>query len=448
MANIGYSESTGQYFDMETGKPVNAAAAETGPWESALIGAGKTFHDVGVNLGIADPIDSGQAMEDLSTVNPISTGVGQALPMMAPIPGALAAQVAGGAGMSYLAREPGTTGIADTILGGAGGGLGHMAGRVADKILGVKAMNTPMTDTAKAYVDTGGTVTPGMAWGGAAGDVAKSLESSIGSKVGGGAAYSGVKNANQKNMNKLAIDALGLDTGKFTKVGDDALNAAYDQIGDQFDDIARSVPSTQLDDALSADLKTYLGLTGRTKATLVKKGADIPDDGPITATGDSLMDMRSRLLKRNKTPSPDSPIYEDLIESIDDVMEANAPAGLAERYGDARGKYRLLKGVEKSISTDGNILPGRMSRQLRDWRSAEGKIGDLRTNVRAGSSQDLGVPYGNSGTAQRSVRAEDWPMAIPYYASGLLERSLLDLGTTATQTGAAVGRGLLSNEAE
>lgn len=437
---LGYSKSTGEYFDMETGQPVNAAAAETGPFESALIGAGKTFHDIGVNLGIADPINSDNAMEQLRSVNPISTGAGQIAPMLAPIPGGLAAQAIGGAGIGYLTRDPSSSGIIEAGLGGVGGGLGHMAGRVADKIFKAKAMNKPVTGLAKEYADTGGTLTPGMASGS---DFLKSAESMLASKPGGSTAFGGVTKANQKNMNRLALKGLGLEDQGFKTLGDDAINAAYDQIGGQFDDIAKSVGPVQLDDALSADLKTYLGLTGRTKATLIKKGADFPDDGAITATGDSLMDMRSRLLKRNKTPSVDSPIYDDLIDSIDDVMEANAPGGLAERYGDARGKYRLLKGVEKSISSDGNILPGRMSRQLRDWRGAAGDIGNLRTNVRAGSSQALGVPYGQSGTAQRSLTPSAVYEAPLYYG---LSKGLLDFtsaGTSGTQLGGAAGRGLL-----
>lgn len=444
---IGYSPSRGKYYDSETGEEVNAAAAETSPWEAALIGFGKTASNMASNIGLIDPIEDTGQMDQLRKVNPISTMVGEAAPYMAPVPGGLAAQVAAGGGLGYLGREGGSTGVGETLMGGAGGGLGHMAGRVADKIMGVKAMNTPMSDTAKAYVDTGGTVTPGMAWDGVAGDLAKSVESSVGSKVGGSAAYSGVKKANQENTNKLALEALGLGDKGFKTLGDDAINAAYDAIGDQFDKVAKAIPDVQLDDALSADLRVHLGKSARLADSLQKKGVKGFDgDGAITANGEGLMDMRSRMLKRNKTPSQDSPIYEDIIESIDDAMVSASPKGLKADYADARGKYRLLKAVEPSVNTDGNVLSGRLSNRLRDWRVDEGDIGKLRTNVRADSSQALGVPYGNSGTAQRSIKMEDWPMALPYYGAGLLERSLLDLGTSATQGGAAAGRGLLSQE--
>ena len=445
------AESGGRFFkrDGPDGQPIEISPAEyaqistakdTGPLESFLVGAGRTFSNIGENLGLMEPSDGGGAMSALRDQNPWSTMAGEVAPMLAPVPGGAVAQMAAGGGLGYLGsnEQEGSQGGA-AALGAAGGLAGHIVGRVASRVAGARSQNPiGMRQAAQDVYDTGGNVRLGEATGS---DAIKTLERAIEVTPGGKAAYAGTRGARDRNVNRLMRDALDIGDQNLKGFGDDAVEAAYDVVGSKFDNVRDAIPDMTVPAGLADDLRTYLGTSSRLKATLSKKGAQGFDaDGPMQVTGDSLMDMRSRILKRNKTPSNDSPIYDDIIESIDDLVEANAPPGLIDDWADARSNYRLLKIAEKSRSGKG-ISPAKLSNRMTDWRGAEGKIGDLRKNVKGLTSGDFTNTFGNSGTPEGLLGMATLPLSPLTYSAGAGLNSLLDLGNVGTRTGAALGRG-------
>ena len=175
---IGYSKSTGQYYDMDTKEPVNAAAVDTNPFQAGLIEAGKTYRNIGENLGLVDPADDADYMADLRAVHPAATTVGGiAAGMSMPIPGGLAAQMAGGGLMNYLSGDPESSGAARVGSGVVGAGLGDMAGRVVSKVLGAKQAMMPWTKKAAKTVSAEDVpISPGEAYGS---DFLKRIEQGI-----------------------------------------------------------------------------------------------------------------------------------------------------------------------------------------------------------------------------------------------------------------------------
>lgn len=417
-------------------------AKQTGVMESMLVGAGRTLHNIGTNLGIADPIEgSGNIMSALREQNPVSTMVGEAAPMMVPVPGGAVAQIAAGGGLGYMGSGEGDQQGLNTALGAAGGGVGHMAGRIASRIAGVRSQNPiGMKQPAQDVFDTGSNVRLGEATGS---DAIKTIERALEVTPGGKAAYMGTRGGRQNNVNNLVLDALDIGDQGIKAFDDNAVDAAIDSVGAKFDGVRDAIPDVGIPADLADDLRTYLGGSSKLKSTLAKKGAvGFDGDGSMIASGDAVMDMRSRLLKRNKTPSNDSPIYEDIIDSLDEVIEQNVPDSVMKEWADARSTYRFFKIAEKSRKGNGaDISPQKLSNRMRDWRNPSGAIGDVRKNVSGLTSRDFVNQFGNSGTAEGLLGAATLPISPLTYGAAAGLNSLLDMGNLATRGGAAAGRG-------
>ena len=91
---LGYSESTGQYYDMDTGQPVNAAAAEASPMEAFLVNAGEQLSNIPGMDKIFGPMPEGNTgMADLAAVNPVASFAGDVAPsMVGPVKAGLVGQ--------------------------------------------------------------------------------------------------------------------------------------------------------------------------------------------------------------------------------------------------------------------------------------------------------------------------------------------------------------------
>jgi len=117
-------------------------AAEQGPFESAMISAGRTVTEMGRMVGLAEPEDPivTEAIRELERQRPISTTVGQALPFVAPgvgvgaIPGTLARVTAGGALGAAEGGIVAAAGDQDVI---AGAGIGGVIGAGLEAIFPV-----------------------------------------------------------------------------------------------------------------------------------------------------------------------------------------------------------------------------------------------------------------------------------------------------------------------
>ena len=455
---------TGQVgrWNASTGKVdlVNQAAMDTSPAQAALIGMGETFHNIGRNLGLADEIPgAAEAMQDLSAVNPKSTFAGQIAPGFAPIPGGAAVQIGGGGLINYLTGDPESSAgmrVASGMAGGAiGEGLSRMADRVIGAIRGVKPKQKlvanpftgkPMAGQAAQDVNKAGTiVSPGEAWGS---DTLKGLETAIKSVPGGSGSY-GMK-ARQKNVNKLALNVFGLGD-KHKAVGDDAIDDILDVISKDFSDVQDAIPTFDVDADLADDIRDYAGVTRTYRKTLGKKGASgLAEGEPMTLTGDSAMSLRSRMLKKNKNPNESSVERGETIDALDEYIEKVAGDGLPQQWAEARAKYRFYKGLDKSLN-EADVSPAKLSRQMRDWRGAEGAIGDVRKMVKGLRSGDFKPPHGTPGTANQLLGAASIGTfgALPAAAKGLglLERSLVEGSSAGSRLSSAVARGLLSEPA-
>lgn len=447
---IGRSESTGKYYDMETGQEVNAAAAQTGPWESALIGAGRTVHNIGENLGILDNDPAADRyMQDLRTVNPKSTFAGEAGASMLPVMKEGRAVMAGQAALaSYATGDPNSSILGRLALGAGGQMAGDMIGRVITRaknlITGPSPIREGATDMAQQFKQTGGNLTPAQATG--SGNL-ETLEGYLQSRVGSAGTIKKLNQANQENANKLAMDAMGVSSTGRNKLTDDVLVEAEDAIGARFSNVARDMDNVHIPEELADQLRDISGKNRQAQRVwLNQTGTEIGTDGPIEATGEALMRMRTFASKRTTSSNinmRDDAI--DLIEQIDDLVEQASSNPKA--YAKARDQWRTLKSLDRagSISSAGDLNPTSAYGRLRSWRTAGSEQKVLRDNLQAASA--LQLPFGRSGTPERMGNPAMMPfnwLGAKAYVNAPASLAELGAGPAGNLGGGTMARGLLS----
>ena len=135
---------------------------------------------------------------------------------------------------------------------------------------------------------------------------------------------------------------------------------------------------------------------------------------PEQFTGRKLLDLRRRLGKQSselwkKGEGINAEIIDDLVDQLDDAVEASAPE-LVEGLTDARMRWKLLKTLEsgKAIGDSGDINPSSFQnfarRRYSGARYGEfgpGPMGDLLETLDA--YQRTAKPFRSSGTAERLI---------------------------------------------
>mgnify|MGYP001821832919 CR=1 FL=1 len=461
-----YINPDGSYED-EQGNPLSLAqaaaaktAAETSPLEAALVGAGRTFSTIGENLGLMDAQPGSiTAMEALRNQHPLSTMAGEAAPLLAPVPGGALAQMAAGGALGALSTNQAEGDqLTAGALGTIGGGLGHMAGRVLDRIFKFKPDTLVGGGQAARTAERLGdpAVTPGerTGWG-----WLKGTEAGIQGLPGGSSAYN--LKGRQAIVNQKALDVFNLG-GAHKTISDDAIDDIMDVIDTDFRAVEAAIPDVTLPAWLADDVRNVGGITGAFKNTVGSKpGVALGEAGEeMTLTGNAAMKIRSRMLRKNKNPNDLSVERGEAIDALDNFIEQSVPDGVMQDWAAARGKDRFSKGLEKA-NVDGDVSAAKLRTQLRDWSDATGSVKDARDLTRALNSPDFKRPFGRPGTAETLMNAAGLggggaigfglggvpgaiagAVAAPVvgYGTGALERGLLSAGSALSRSGAGAGR--------
>ena len=222
------------------------------------------------------------------------------------------------------------------------------------------------------------------------------------------------------------------------------VDATFDRLGTEFDRLARSttvsVDRRMMQELRNAEAQYHALVPDGMQIALLRQGHpyNIIDELQRFGTipGDTYQSYRSTFsrLSREATEPQMRRAFGRVVESMDDAMARQAPAGVADEWRNIRNQYRNLMAIEDAVrgaaseTAEGLISPQRLKQAVeqQNHRSYIRGQGDFADLARAGASTMRPLPQ--SGTANRAVA-----MAVPS-AVGAAGGSFL-----AGETGAAMG---------
>ncbi len=411
-------------------------AKDISPVQAALIGAGKTFTDIGrgaqgIYYGLtgdeervaelkAEEAEAERLYDPLRREQRGATFVGEMLPYLATAPlggtaGATAAAARGGAGagraLGMYAGEQAALGALQgglgapvgeagtgALIGGALGGALPFAGRgaanLADRGRGAIARAGEMTAA-------GVPLTPGQRLGS---NLLTRLEEVYSRVPGLGSAFESVGRGQQRAVNRMAAESIG-ETAE--EISGDVLARAGERIGRQFDEIIAEKPLYQFG-------RGFLKTARRLNRTIVDDELDAPVARKLTQRlvnrakagggfpAKEYQKINTRIGKKLKSLTIDPDEREALVtlkEALDDMVEAQMPRSRLEALQQARGQWRNLRDLEKVTDTvSGNVSGAKLANRLERLRGPRALAGDTPISQAGRIGRELRPLVPNSGT--------------------------------------------------
>jgi len=451
---LGYSESTGQYFDMDTGQVVNSAAAEASPMEAFMVNMGEQLSNIPGMDKIFGPMPEGDTgMADLEAVNPVSSFVGDVAPsMVGPVKAGLVGQGIYGTLQGAAMADENERGVG-AILGAAGSVAGDMAGRVVGRLRNmVKASQSgPGGRVQKELLEGGYQLTPAQQSGS---DAAMRIERSAEKTVQGQKITGAMREANQDQLQRVANQAIGLGDVP-NPIDRNARELAAEAIGKQMDDAAAGV-NVEISEGLGARISRIV------KNDDMLELPELPDGGVVSGT--DYMRIRSDLARAQRSAQGSARDYiSKTVGQLDDEFLDVATPEQAALYRQAREQYKNLIQLEKgqALSTDGLVNPKSLSNAMKSKtgygaRGTGNLLDESRTLIRDAenlSSRSINPMIGNSGTPEGGLNQFSIPellrgwAASKYYGGAMGMGGLLEAAPQAYPgLGANIGRGLLNED--
>lgn len=347
---------------------------------------------------------------------PLGGAVGQGASLMGNVArggatGAALGAVQGAGEADELANVP------KSAATGAGVGL-LVGGAVPAAIAGAQRVVSPMrvAPERQALVDAlrreGVDLTAGQRTG------SKPLmwaESTFGDMPGAGGKAAEIQNRQGQQFTQAIMRRAGSNDALATP---DAMNAAFNRLGQQFDDLA-SRNTLRMDAQFAQDMgdavRDYVGLVAPSqRAPIVDKIVDdvvqfARNGGAVD--GAAYQNLRSRLERaaRGSSDGDLSRVLRSIRGALDDAMERSIPATSPDKgaWSDVRRQYRNLIPIEKAATgageraAEGYISPAQLRNAVvnqgrRNYARGQGDLAEL---ARAGTVMN---PLPNSGTAPRS----------------------------------------------
>jgi hypothetical protein len=417
---------------------MTALAKEYSPVDAALIGAGKSFVDTWE--GVKQLFGQGRTEEEraeaerlyapLKAEHPTATGVGESAPYL--IAGGVAGagpslartvgrQALAGAGVGALqegdvANRVGST-VVEGAIGGAGGALGHVAGRLFGAGLDQAAphiQNAIARAQGLGYEVLPTTGLPGR-------NLKQVVQGSL--ETMPGSAYA-LDQLAQRNADRLAASAAEAIGQRGALLVDETLGAARKDIGGRIENIARSVPQVDVTPVIT-DLQRMLRtrtapmiagpedpvgeLVARTEAYLVDAAQKGGVTGPDLFTQQAAIGERARSIQMAHPVMADTLF--DLQQSLLKALEKSTPAARQGEMAKARGQYRTLSQLEAGQNVDpvtGKVHAGRLASYLQRKDRYGFTEGHNRTPLYEGTRflgrQQPELP--TSGTSERTMGRE------------------------------------------
>jgi hypothetical protein len=431
MADLMYSRSQDKYYrqnDLGEYIEVPKYQAEKGAVESAMIATGETLGGVwdwlapeSMQIGVNDPTNK-QAMQGLRELNPVATTVGDVLPSLATAPvtfgggliGNLAGQAALGAGTEYLLSGGDGKAAAMGAVGGIGGEIaGRIIGRATNAAKGFFQGTDDISAQAARYMETGGEVLPSQRYETKGLDI---IEKQLESGTYSGELFSDVAKRNQENLNELAVNALGIKG--VTDLTQTGLELADETLGQMFSDVASDIGTISVSREAIKDFADLApGMKYIKSPELKQFMAQMGEEGApdvIDLPANKLMQIRTELtsqIAHSKSASKTQALG-DALDQLDDLIAGQAGKEAGDAYQALRKKYELLQVLKSgNVVREGDVSQNLLRNKLKthygsSFENKMGRIdpnmGMLAQNVAAGTSKDFTVPFGRSGTAERS----------------------------------------------
>ena len=388
--------------------------ADEMPWhEQMLVGTGKAFTDIGRGGQAlwektkgrfgeldeermaelrADEEEAARLYAPLQEAAPVATFAGEMLPYLATAPigggGLTAAALRGGQGaMKKLAAGAGIEGLiggTQAALGSPIDDQGEAFGWGATISAGIPILGNALRHMGNRAVDAYQLakqadvdripLSPGQRLGS---EGLTKLEENVAKIPGMGSAFRGIDDAQQKGINRLALESIG-ETGEELSGG--VLREARENIGKRFEDAIGRNEAFNYDTKfkkLLRDVKTeWKGSVGKGAGT----------DVPLKAADDILQKIKdSRGMLSARRYQEISSDLSDLLDSgirgkekrmvrkiktgLDDMMERNLGGEKLTKFREARKQWRNLNDIKNSLDEvdleSGNISPLKLYNRLR-----------------------------------------------------------------------------------
>lgn len=472
--------------------PVHDPASRIGPFEAAIIGAGRSATRIGQgvqqiknwltgNEQAAAELKSRVEEESrlygpLAKKYPIATGIGESLPAMA-VPIGSPASLLGMAVRTGLATAlPGALEYGSpeerakrAVVGGLGGALGGAAGYGVGKLLqpvrNAAGVSDDAVNAAKriGYPVTAGDITQNPAL--------MNFENRLARSPGSAATMKGIADAKQTALNKAAARAIGENADN---VGEGVLASARNRIGGEFTSLQQKTAPQLGDDFINAltviDSENVARgpFASSEISRLVDKGLDLASQGKLS--GNAYKTIHTTLAREGTKAfrAGDSTLgqaYKTIRESLDDAAKASLTDADKAAWDTVRKQWSAFKVLTKgNVAEAGNVSAARAASAVRTkfpgFRYGEmtGDIADIArvgeafksvTNPNSGNlvQQMLynnlvtGVPLAIADKATASIYQK--PIVQQYLTKGLMD---MTPGRSAALNAALRPAGLLGAE--
>jgi len=202
------------------------------------------------------------------------------------------------------------------------------------------------------------------------------------------------------------------------------MDTTFDRLGAEFDRLARAttvnVDRRMMQELRNAEAQYHALVPEGMQIALLRQGNqhNIVDELQRFGTipGETYQSYRSIFsrLSREATEPQMRRAFGRVVDSMDDAMSRQAPAGIADEWGNVRTQYRNLLAIEDAMrgagvdTAEGLISPQQLRRSVesQNGRSYVRGQGDFADLARAGASTMKPLPQ--SGTANRAAA-----MAVP-----------------------------------
>jgi hypothetical protein len=406
--------------DWQTGENRKAAEARFGetlreqaesynPVEAALIGAGKTFTDIGRAIPglLGADVDTRQAEQEQALYDPLreaaptATMLGEMAPYLAtaPIGGSAGAAGATARGLAGLAGKAGlqgaqrfATGAGSQALLGTGRGLAGRVGEQAAIGTGLGAVSAP-PGQAGTGAGLGGAIGgafpllgrgAGALAGRARGAVQAAREAgkagvplTLGQRIGSnlitkleevysrvpglGSAFEGVKKGQQRAINRMAAESVGETADEVTS---EVLGRAATRIGNDFDEVIAGDPfqftrgfmqtARELRRTMADELYEAPFTTRQLNKILVRAKAG----GLMTANEYKKLNTRVGKKLAGQLDSDERDALMLFKDALDDMIGQQMSPSRLQRWNQARDQWRNLRTLEKVTDVEAGIVSG------------------------------------------------------------------------------------------
>jgi hypothetical protein len=343
--------------------------------------------------------------------------------------------------------------LAGGALGGLiGGGIGAAApaiGNLARRVVSPAPASASRKAAADVLKKEGVTLTAGQRTG------SKKLQY-MESELGGGAADSLMERQAEEYTGAI-LKKIGVQASRATP---EVIDAAYDAIGQQFDNLA-AVTNTPFDNTLqnnllqvAADYADTAGTPARVVENMVNRIGELAQANGGRITGKVYQEMRSTLGRLAKETDPTTRIaLRNLQEALDDAIERNVGGATKKAWQEVRKRYQNFLVVERATTSAGqNAASGLITpAQLRSAAVNQNRRAFARGQNDFTKLANAGVealtPLPQSGTAPRmAARALASLPALIGGAAGSAGGlpGMFAGGVAGAALPAAVGRAILS----